>query len=102
MAWSVPETIIYLVYRIFNGQCPLIFRNMKVGFGISDPHEREKPDMDPHQRYTEKLHYIHINVFSSLKSVLRIWDVYPGSEFFHPRSLIHGQKDSESGSASKN
>jgi hypothetical protein len=32
--------------------------------------------------------------------VLRIWNVYPGYEFFHPGSKIQGQKDS--GSASKN
>ncbi len=30
------------------------------------------------------------------------WIQYPGSEFFHPGSRIQGQKDPESGSASKN
>jgi hypothetical protein len=30
-----------------------------------------------------------------LKTVLRIWDVYPGSEFFHSGSRIQGQKDAD-------
>jgi hypothetical protein len=42
-----------------------------------------------------------IETFFRLESVLRILDIYPRSEFLHPRSRVK-KKDTASGSSSKN
>jgi hypothetical protein len=44
----------------------------------------------------EDFAYISYSLHFRGQPVLRIRDVYPGSEFFHPRSRIQGPKDSGS------
>jgi hypothetical protein len=85
---------------------------MTAGFGISDPHEREKPDMDPHQRDTENFiiySTVYINVACFFFFKIRVAKCgsgifIPDPNFFIPDTGSRVKKipNLGSGSAPKN
>ncbi len=72
-----------------------------------NPDSMESLDPDPEKQIKIKEKKVLDVIFGELGAVLRIWDVYPGSEFFHRGSRIRiiypgSRVKKDSGSASKN
>jgi hypothetical protein len=67
--------------------------------GVSWEEARQMQDAAPSSLGKNKNYHYEVNHFLP---VLRIRDVYPGSDFFHPESGLFPSRIPETGSASKN